>query len=119
MENQKKPKGGRPKSEAKDKLNSQIGVRFSMADQVKIKLKAEAANMSASDYIRQAAINATVKRPPTPEEMELYRVLAGMANNLNQLTKEAHKQNLPSLSPLILRSLNEINATIKKLQNDS
>lgn len=119
MENQeKKTKGGRPKKGASNGLNSQIGVRFSMADRVLIRLKAEKAGLTASDFIRQSALSATIKQPPSEEQRKLYRDLSGMANNLNQLAKEAHKQNLPTLAPLLLRAINEINTTLKLIQND-
>ncbi len=46
---------------------------------------------SLAVYIREAALAATVTARHTPEENALLRSLAGMANNLNQLTKLSHQ----------------------------
>ena len=112
-----KTKGGRPAAQENEKLEHRISVRFSKSDQVKLKLKAKKANMKTSDYIRQAAINGTIKRPPSPEEVKFYRDLSGMANNLNQLTKEAHQQKLSAIAPLILTELNKIHKILSDLDN--
>ena len=55
------------------------------------KLTKGVSGRSLAVYIREAALAATVTARHTPEENALLRSLAGMANNLNQLTKLSHQ----------------------------
>lgn len=114
---EKKNKGGRPTKTKDKKLDYQIGLRFSMADRVIIKLKADKAGLSMSDYIRQAAKEGKVRRMPTPEEIQLYRDFSGAVNNLNQLVKESHKQNLSMIAPDLLKMMKALNDLIKRFDN--
>ena len=84
-------------------------------------MKAEKAGLNASDYVRQAAKKAQVKakRKLAPEEIQLINDLSGVANNLNQLTKEAHKQNLAMIAPELLKALKKVNNLLEKFDNDN
>lgn len=119
MENKKaeRKKGGRPKKADPDKRGSTIGIRFSKSESTLIKLKAEKAGISASDYVRQSAKKSTVNRMPTPEEIQLFKDFTAVSNNLNQLTKEAHKQNLAMIGPSLLKTMSELNRILKEIDN--
>ena len=56
-----------------------------------LRFRAGKSGRSLAVYIREAALAATVTARHTPEENALLRSLAGMANNLNQLTKLSHQ----------------------------
>ena len=47
-----------------------------------------------AEYIRDSALNSEVAQQPLEAVTKDYRMLVGMANNLNQLTKMAHQQGI-------------------------
>jgi len=116
-EKKQKGKGGRPIKEESQKRSYRIGLRFSMAEKVSLKQKAERAGLTPSEYIRQASLKGRIIPAPGAEELKAYRELTGIANNLNQLTKEAHKQNLPMIAPRLLKAMEDVNKLIKSLDN--
>jgi hypothetical protein len=80
-----KNKGGRPS--LKIKRNTSINVRLTSLERILIEGKAQQAKISPSDWFRKAAKKATIHPRITPDDMHVLHILAGMANNLNQLTK--------------------------------
>jgi hypothetical protein len=88
-----------------------------MAEKVSLKQKAERAGLTPAEYIRQASLKGRIIPAPGAEELKAYRELTGIANNLNQLTKEAHKQNLPMIAPRLLKAMEDVNKLIKSLDN--
>ena len=79
----------------KDKRNNRIYIRLNDAEKVDIKNKADLSDMSVSEYIRQAAITASVKvnieyRPNNQQLGELIYELHKIGTNINQI---AHKLN--------------------------
>ena len=87
-----KNKGGRP--ELKTKRDTSINVRLTRLERILIEGKAKQAKLSATDWFRKAAKRAKVYPRITTEDMKVLRLLAGMANNLNQLTRLAHTYGL-------------------------
>ena len=116
-EKKEKGKGGRPRKTESQKRSYRIGLRFTKAEKVSLNQKAERAGIGAAQYIRQAALNGIIIPPPGAEELKAYRELTGIANNLNQLTREAHKQNLTMIAPRLLKAMEEVNKIIKSLDN--
>ena len=75
--------------------DAHINVRISSVDKNTIIKKAAIAGLSTNDYIRRAALGKKItEKVPT----ELRRVIAGAANNLNQLTRLANAGKLNSTS---------------------
>lgn len=66
-------------------------MKFSPVSYEALRFRAGKSGRSLAVYIREAALVATVTARHTPEENALLRSLAGMANNLNQLTKLSHQ----------------------------
>ena len=65
-------------------------------------------------YVRSKSLDHTLKPRLTDEEIHLFRQLAGMANNLNQL---AHAANAGVVfTNAILNTLEAINFTVNKLR---
>ncbi|RZJ50055.1 MAG: plasmid mobilization relaxosome protein MobC [Chryseobacterium sp.] len=106
-------KGGRPVK--KVKKDSGIRVRLSKTEYFLIEQKSKQAGMRISDWFRQAAKSAKVSPRLNPEELKIFRILAGMANNLNQLTKLSHEQGLLVFQKKCRVLLDEINEIIAKL----
>lgn len=73
---------------------SWLGVRLSAAEHHKIKLRAQSANLSMSEYVRNKALVDDANRPiihTDPETLtQLHIDLRRIGNNLNQLTRAAH-----------------------------
>ena len=70
--------------------------------------------VSMAVYARAKSLGHTLKPRLTEEEIHLYRQLAGMANNLNQL---AHAANVGEVfTSKILNALEAINYTVNKLR---
>ena len=92
-----KPKrlGGRPKKEPEDKLRS-VTTHVSVARYEELQAGAAAVRQPISQFVRplvEAGVKVR-KRPVlqlTVAQDGYLRQLAGMANNLNQLSKRAHQ----------------------------
>ena len=91
-ESKPKGKGGRPLK--KVKKENVMRVRLSDAEKFLITEKAKKAGMKPSEWFRSSAKKAIILARISPEDLALFRVLTGMANNLNQLTKQAHQVGL-------------------------
>ena len=89
--NEMKKKRGRPALGRTRKLTRGVTVKFSPVSYEALRFRAGKSGRSLAVYIREAALAATVTARHTPEENALLRSLAGMANNLNQLTKLSHQ----------------------------
>ena len=86
-----KKRRGRPALGRTRKLTRGVTVKFSPVSYEALRFRAGKSGRSLAVYIREAALAATVTARHTPEENALLRSLAGMANNLNQLTKLSHQ----------------------------
>jgi len=91
MENKKeeKPKKGRPLKKEK-KLSVSINLKLTEEDFNSVKEKAEKMGMKATQYAREMTLKGRIKSRFTLEELDLMRKLSGMANNLNQIAKQAN-----------------------------
>ena len=86
-----KKRRGRPALGRTRKLTKGVTVKFSPVSYETLRFRAGKSGRSLAVYLREAALAATVTARHTPEENALLRSLAGMANNLNQLTKLSHQ----------------------------
>jgi hypothetical protein len=99
-----KPKrqGGRPKKEPGEKLKS-VTTHVSLARYEELESGAAAVRQPLSQFVRplvEAGVKAR-KRPVlqlTVEQDGYLRQLAGMANNLNQLSKRAHQSGFAAVA---------------------
>lgn len=112
----KKPKGGRPLKRVKKETG--IRVRLSKTEHFLISEKSKKAGMKISDWVRQAAKKARVVARLNPEDLTVLRMLSGMANNLNQLTKLAHQESLLSMNRKCREILTQIDDLLKYLNRD-
>lgn len=66
-------------------------LRVSPDERAQIKAKALRAGLSVSEYQRRACLNlSVVTRQTRADAAALVRQLAGIGNNLNQLTRKVH-----------------------------
>ena len=109
-------KGGRPQK--KIKRCHIYMIRLTDLEQFTIATKAKNAGTSISDFFRKSAQKGKVISRLTTEEAGHMRVLAGMANNLNQLTHLAHLNGLLSVQRNCRLLMAEINELLKKMIGD-
>lgn len=109
----KKHKGGRP--EKVIKKDNTLVVRMTETERMLIVGKASEAGMKPAEWFRKAAKTAKVIARFKPEDAAILRMLTGMANNLNQLTKLAHQEGLLSIQRKCRELINEIDETLKFL----
>ena len=107
---------GRPAKIIKREIRAAI--RFSKNEYFIVKEKATKAGVRPSEFIRQTAIYSTIKSRLTEEERQIVKVLIGMANNLNQIAKLCHQQNLLSALYQFQAELKLLDTILKKLKND-
>ena len=92
-------------------------VRLSFTEYAAIKKKAKAAGRNPSRFMREASLGIDIiPRQLTEEEKQNYRVMAGLANNLNQIAKAYNQGNRMHFE--LQEVLSEIRMIIKKLISD-
>ncbi|RYE89438.1 MAG: plasmid mobilization relaxosome protein MobC [Cytophagaceae bacterium] len=112
----KKPKGGRPKKVIK--RDAVLVVRLTQIERMLITGRAREAGMSPSEWFRKSAKTAKVMARFSPEDAATLRMLSGMANNLNQLTKLAHQEGLVSVQDRCRELMDGIDETLKSLAKE-
>lgn len=113
---EEKHNGGRPTKLVK--RESATGVRFTKAEYFIVKQKANKAGYRITQYIRKMAIEGQIIARLNPTEKELIPHLIGMANNLNQLTKKAHRESLLTALLLFEKYRVELDRILKRLRYD-
>ncbi|QJD97701.1 plasmid mobilization relaxosome protein MobC [Mucilaginibacter robiniae] len=106
-----KHKGGRPK--ARIRRESHAKIRLTNTERFLFTAKAKEAGMSLSDFIRAAARSASVIARLTAEDIKIMRMITGLANNLNQLTRLAHKDGILTVVMQCGQVLTELHEALK------
>ncbi len=106
-----KHKGGRPK--IKIKRESHAKIRLTATERMLYEKRAKDAGMSLSDFVRAATKSAKVIARLTVEDSKVMRMLAGLANNLNQLTKLAHRDGILTIARKCDALIGEIDEALK------
>jgi len=109
-------KRGRPKKAITRSVS--LVVRMTPTERLAIAGKARNAGMRISEWFRNTAKTAVIRPRLSKEETGHLRTLSGMANNLNQLTKLAHKDRLLSLMADLRRLLNEVERLMERIGKD-
>ena len=114
--NKAKKKAGRPVKIIKRQIRKTI--RFTGNEFFIVKENAGKAGLKPSEFIRQAAIYATIKARLTPEERAIIKALIGMANNITQIAKACHRENVLQAMFYFQSTIKEFDEILKKLKND-
>lgn len=104
---------GRP-AKGENRLSISINLKLTPKDYNFVKQKAEKMGLTPTEYARELTLKGNIKSRFTLEELDLMRKLAGMANNLNQLAKQANKSDFSNSAIKVATIANEI----KKLLDD-
>ena len=106
--NNQRHKGGRPALPKARRRSKSVTVKFSKIDYETLRVRCRKANRRLSEYIRESALQSEVVMPHTTEAASLYRDLAGMANNLNQLARLSHQTSLYHTSRKVDEALDKM-----------
>lgn len=109
-------KGGRPAKRVK--RSCIVVVRMTETERLLVKGKAREAGLRTSAWFRAAAKKTAVVARLSPEEAAQLRMLAGLANNLNQLARLAHREGLLSVQGKCRQALDEIDRLLQSLRKD-
>lgn len=113
-----KNQGGRPHKTDSLLRKKVVSTRLTEPEYLKLLQEAGQCCLSLSDFIYQILTVRKVVPRISQEEMNIIRKLAGQSNNLNQLTKMAHRAGIETMI-LQLSELNkEIRELIKSLSHD-
>ena len=111
-----KKKGGRPQLTRVEKRSEIFTIKCTPIEKHTIKGKAKMSGVKPAEYIRECAVNGSIKFRLTSEEVKHIRVLAGMANNLNQLAKSANTYGYLRVAAETGHLMNEVDNIIKKIR---
>ena len=109
----KKRLPGRPKKGIK--RSEILMIRLTPTERLLIEDKSKKAGVKPSEWFRKAAKSAGIVPRFSTEESGWYRLLAGLANNLNQLTHLAHVEGLLSLSAKCRTMLTQVEEVMLKI----
>ena len=112
--NSQRHKGGRPALPKACRRSKSVTVRFSKIDYETLRVRCRKANRRLAEYIRESALQSAVMMPHTMENASIYRELAGMANNLNQLARLSHQTSLYHTSRKVDEALERVLAIINE-----
>ena len=106
---------GRPKKTIR--RSDLLMIRLTPTERILIEGRAKKAGLKPSEWFRSAAKSAKVFPRFTAEESGWFRMLAGLANNLNQLTHLAHVAGLFSLALKCQAMLRQIEDLLTKISS--
>lgn len=112
--NNQRHKGGRPALPKARRRSKSVTVKFSKIDYETLRVRCRKVNRRMAEYIRESALQSEVVMPHTTEDASLYRDLAGMANNLNQLARLSHQTSLYHTSRKVDEALDKVLAIISE-----
>ncbi|HAO08584.1 MAG TPA: hypothetical protein DCQ50_16760 [Chryseobacterium sp.] len=96
--------------------NKRVELRFTEAEYQVVKEKARKADLPVAVYLREAGLSKVLKEMLTPELRKIlntdYRILAGIRNNLNQITKAMHQEGFGKHAPSVVGIINKIDKTL-------
>ena len=117
--NGKKDKGGRPRLAVTEKKKYTLPpVHLDTKNYFLVKAQAKQAGLSLTEYQRQKLLTGEVVERLTTEQMELYRQLAGIGNNMNQLAHQANKYGYYKDAEMYHKNVIQVNNLIKKILYD-
>ena len=112
-------KGGRPKLALSEKKKYVLPpVRLDTSDYYTVKAMAKQAGLTLTEYQRQMILHGKVVERLSPEHMAIYRQLAGIGNNQNQLAHQANTYGYEQDARLYHKNAVEVSNLIKRIIYD-
>ena len=117
--NNRTKKGGRPRLLNTEKKKYKLPpVRLGTIDYAMVKKRSRQAGLTLTEYQRQMVLNGQVVERLSAGQMELYRQLAGMGNNMNQLAHQANTYGYYRDAELYHENAKRVSNIIKQIQHD-
>ena len=106
-------RGGRKPGPAERKQRHVVSVRLTDAEHARLSQEAAQFNRSQGEVLRAVWLNqdtaTKLPAPRTPEQARELAQLAGMAANLNQLTKQGHQgEDIRAAVAVVLRQMHSL-----------
>jgi len=114
----KDKKGGRPKLSPAEKLKYRVAVKLCTQDFYNLKAKAKTAGMTYTELARMAITGCKIHPRLTPEQMDCIRKIAGMGNNLNQITRKANAEGYVNVRTEYFYLADKIDNVINLMEDD-
>lgn len=112
-------KGSRPRLLNTEKKKYKLPpVRLGTVDYVTVKNRSKQAGLTLTEYQRQMVLHGQVVERVSTEQMELYRQLAGMGNNMNQLAHQANKYSYYKDAEMYHENTEQISNLLKLMLHD-
>ena len=86
--------GGRPTLPQARRRSKSVTVKLSKIDYETLRIRSRKANRRLAEYIRDTVLQTETPIAHTTVDASIFRNLAGVANNPNQLTKLSHQTSL-------------------------
>jgi len=119
IQNDRGNRGGRPKLAVTEKKKYTLPpVHLDIKNYILVKTQAKHAGLSLTEYQRQMLLHGQVVERVSAEQMELYRQLAGIGNNLNQLAHQANKYGYYKDAEMYHENVVQVSNLIKKILHD-
>jgi hypothetical protein len=108
---------GRPTINQDDKKQIKITVKFSQKEYANLIEKVRLAQVKTiSEFVREAIFIGQIKERFSVEQLSCIRKIAGMANNLNQLAREAHVYGIFPISENCTNICKKIDNLLKEIK---
>ena len=110
--------GGRPAKNSIEKKQRVVSTKLTRPYFYAIQKRAEDAGISLSEYVRQAVVSSQIVPRISHQDADTLRKLAGEANNLNQLARQANTSGFARIAAELLPLKDRITEIINKLSDD-
>lgn len=108
---------GRPPKDESDKKQIKVTVKFSKKEYTNLIRKVNQAQVqTVSEFVREAIFLGQITKRLSVEQLCYIRKITGMANNLNQLAKEAHIYGIHNISENCINICDKIDNLLKELK---
>ncbi len=109
-------KGGRPKKDLGQKKTYRINIKLITEEYYSLVSKVKNARVTISDFVRDCLKKGYVKERISVEQVDYIRKLCGMANNLNQIARQANTEGYSRASSEYQSLANRIDDVIKLIE---
>ena len=110
--------GGRPAKNSIEKKQRVVSTKLTKPYFYAIQKRATDAGISLSEYVRQAVVNSQIIPRISRQDTDTLRKLAGEANNLNQLARQANISGFALVAGELITLKNSIIDIINQLSDD-
>lgn len=110
-----KNKGGRPKKKIGEKKTYRINIKLNTEEYYSLLAKVKKASTTRSEFLRVCLEKGYVKERLSTELVGYIRSITGMANNLNQLARQANSQGYTAVHDQLTQFAERFDNLLNKL----